>query len=81
VTESVVLCEGYHDRAFWAGLLLFLGCNDPGIKQGIDERVPVSDIRGDPVTQGQFYYYTFCSTVGGAPLSVIKQYIENQKNR
>jgi putative transposase len=23
----------------------------------------------------------FCSTVGGAPLSVIKQYIENQKNR
>ena len=20
--ESVVLCEGYHDRAFWAGLLL-----------------------------------------------------------
>jgi putative transposase len=22
----------------------------------------------------------FCSTVGGAPLSVIKQYIENQKN-
>ena len=23
----------------------------------------------------------FCSTVGGAPLSIIKQYIENQKNR
>ena len=23
----------------------------------------------------------FCSTVGGAPLSVIKQYIENQKSR
>ena len=23
----------------------------------------------------------FCSTVGGAPLSVIKEYIENQKNR
>jgi putative transposase len=22
----------------------------------------------------------FCSTVGGAPLSVIKQYVENQKN-
>lgn len=25
--ESVILCEGYHDRAFWAGLLLHLGCN------------------------------------------------------
>ena len=24
---------------------------------------------------------TFCSTVGGAPLEVIKQYIENQKKR
>lgn len=23
----------------------------------------------------------FCSTVGGAPLAIIKQYIENQKNR
>ena len=23
----------------------------------------------------------FCSTVGGAPLSIIQQYIENQKNR
>ena len=23
---------------------------------------------------------SFCSTVGGAPLSVIKQYVENQKN-
>ena len=24
---------------------------------------------------------TFCSTVGGAPLAIIKQYVENQKNR
>ena len=23
----------------------------------------------------------FCSTVGGAPLSIVKQYIENQKNK
>jgi putative transposase len=23
----------------------------------------------------------FCSTVGGAPLAIVKQYIENQKNR
>ena len=25
MTESVVLCEGFYDRAFWAGLLTHLG--------------------------------------------------------
>lgn len=28
MSERVVLCEGYHDRAFWAGLLLRLNCGD-----------------------------------------------------
>jgi len=23
----------------------------------------------------------FCSTIGGAPLAIVKQFIENQKNR
>lgn len=27
-TESVVLCEGYHDRAFWSGWLIALGFSD-----------------------------------------------------
>jgi hypothetical protein len=26
--ESIVLCEGFDDRAFWQGLLLSLGCKD-----------------------------------------------------
>ncbi len=26
--ESVILCEGYHDRAFWSGWLLALNCSD-----------------------------------------------------
>jgi hypothetical protein len=28
VRESIVLCEGFDDRAFWQGLLLSLGCKD-----------------------------------------------------
>ena len=31
MSEAVVLCEGFHDRAFWAGWLLRLGCTDPGL--------------------------------------------------
>ncbi len=27
--EYYILCEGYHDRAFWKGLLLHIGCTDP----------------------------------------------------
>ena len=34
MSESVVLCEGYHDRAFWAALLEHLGCADPGRNPG-----------------------------------------------
>ena len=26
MSDSVVLCEGYHDRAFWKGWLARLGC-------------------------------------------------------
>ena len=57
-TESIVLCEGYHDRAFWAGLLLFLGCSDPGMNPAFEGRIPVKDLNGKPVTQGQYYYIT-----------------------
>jgi hypothetical protein len=36
--ESVIFCEGYHDRAFWSGWLLHLDCVDPG-------RVPEKSFR------------------------------------
>ncbi len=39
--ESYILCEGFHDRAFWAGMLQHFGCSDPGLKG--KTRVPVSD--------------------------------------
>ena len=53
-TESVVLCEGYYDRAFWAGLLLRLGCTDPGLGPGQSDRRIVRDPWGDTVKKGQF---------------------------
>jgi hypothetical protein len=43
MSESVILCEGYHDRAFWSGWLAWLGCTDPGIQAGKTGRVPVVD--------------------------------------
>lgn len=41
-TESYILCEGYHDRAFWTGILTHLGCTDPGARPG-GTRIPVLD--------------------------------------
>lgn len=54
--ESVILCEGYHDRAFWAGWLEHLGCNDPGRPPGRTGRVDVLDPWGDKVTGGEYGY-------------------------
>ena len=34
MTESWILCEGYHDRGFWAGWLTYLGCSDVGFRRG-----------------------------------------------
>ena len=34
MSESVILCEGFHDRAFWDGWLTFLHCNSDGFKPG-----------------------------------------------
>jgi hypothetical protein len=55
-TESVVFCEGYHDRAFWAGWLLYLGCTDPGIKPGKSIRDTVLDPWGEAVKGGVFAF-------------------------
>ena len=51
MSESVILCEGYYDRAFWAGWLKHLGCKKPD--SGI-----VRDPKGRPVTGGQYGYDT-----------------------
>jgi len=32
MSESVILCEGYHDRAFWTGWLEHLGCENLAIR-------------------------------------------------
>jgi hypothetical protein len=44
MSESVIYCEGYHDRAFWMGWLGHLGCSDPGLPPpGKTNRLPISD--------------------------------------
>lgn len=55
--ESVVFCEGFHDRAFWKGWLLGLGCTDPGVPPpGATTRAPVFDPWNGPVTRGRFAF-------------------------
>jgi hypothetical protein len=56
-TETYVVCEGYHDRAFWAGALLHLGCSDPGIG-GDGNRRPVFDPWKTKVVGGNFGFRT-----------------------
>jgi hypothetical protein len=53
MSESVILCEGFLDRAFWAGWLEHLGCTDPGRQPGKPGRVPVKGPSG-PATGGEF---------------------------
>ncbi len=78
MSESVVLCEGPHDRAFWAGWLTYLGCSDEGFRPGT-LGYPRPDPWGDEVRGGEFGYHSrshsflrvvFCggrSKVGFAP--------------
>jgi hypothetical protein len=57
VSESIIYCEGYHDRAFWKGWLEHLGCCDPGLPPpGRTGRVPVYDPWSTEVKGGQFAY-------------------------
>ena len=55
MSESVILCEGFYDRAFWDGWLTSLGCNCDGFKPGTPG-FPALDPWGDPVRRGQFAY-------------------------
>jgi len=50
--ESVVLCEGYWDRAFWAGWLLHMGCQSLKPPPG----KPVFDPWGKVVKGGAYAY-------------------------
>ena len=52
-TESIVYCEGYHDRAFLKGMLTFAGCTDP---RSNVKSVRVKDAFGKVVTGGQFLF-------------------------
>lgn len=54
VSETYVLCEGYHDRAFLKASLLHLGCSGPS-NQGRDY---VRDPWDLFVEKGQFVFYS-----------------------
>jgi hypothetical protein len=54
--ESVILCEGIHDRAFWKGWLKYLGCADLGGSG------PVTDPWKKRVAAGQFAYRSHSGT-------------------
>lgn len=54
--ESVILCEGYHDRAFWAGWLTHLGCSDPGERPDGTGRGRVYDPWKVLVKGGEYAY-------------------------
>jgi hypothetical protein len=57
MSESVILCEGFHDRAFWDGWLTFLRCNSDGFKPGTPG-YPALDPWGDQVRGGEFAYHS-----------------------
>jgi hypothetical protein len=57
MSESVVFCEGYHDRAFWAGWLGHLRCVDPGSPPpGRTGRIDVYDPWQTKVSRGQYAF-------------------------
>lgn len=63
MSETVVLCEGYHDRAFWKGWLTHLGCSDPSTPTGgKTARTKVLDPWKTPVKGGQYAYYSKSTT-------------------
>lgn len=59
MSERLILCEGYHDRAFWAGLLTRLGC-ESFEGRPVAQRV---DLEGRRLDGGAF---GFCTPSGGS---------------
>lgn len=59
MSESVVFCEGYHDRAFWTGWSKHLGCIDPGLPTaGRSRRIPIFDPWKVQVGAGQYAFHS-----------------------
>jgi hypothetical protein len=56
--QSIVLCEGYHDRAFWSGWLTYLGCADPASPLPGGGRAEVLDPWGRPVRGGDYGFHS-----------------------
>jgi len=54
-SETLILCEGYHDRAFWAGWLAHLGCSTDGFSPN-SPGYPRQDPWGGKIGGGQFAF-------------------------
>lgn len=55
MSESIVLCEGFDDRAFWKGWLTYLRCTDLGAQREGEPAGPrVRDPWGEKVEGGDF---------------------------
>jgi len=63
--ESLILCEGFHDRDFWKGWLKYLGCKDARSRDGERDSLQVSTSSGIVNTK-EFVF----ATPGDAPVRV-----------
>jgi len=62
MSQAVIVCEGYTDRAFWKGCLAHLECSEPRSRGG------VKDPWGLPVERGQHAY----TSRGGGFIRVVR---------
>ena len=58
IRESVVLCEGFYDRAFWKGWLLHLNCQDARKRRSDGTYDDAIDPFGKTVPRGQFGFHS-----------------------
>ncbi len=56
--ESVILCEGFYDRAFWKGWLLHLNCKDARTLRSDRTYDDAVDPFEKTVPRGQFAFYS-----------------------
>lgn len=56
--QHIILCEGYDDRAFWAGWLRHMGLRDLSLRTDSTRDRRVMDPWGRPVVRGQFGFAT-----------------------
>lgn len=56
--ESVILVEGFYDRAFWSGWLKRLGCDDARPLRASGDRGQATDPFGKPVGREDFAFYS-----------------------